>query len=210
LIRAGGAVLAFDTNAVLGYKTEDNRKWAVFGRFLDLCDDMNQIGADARSPLNVEIVVPALVRMEGVRRLRVSLREREFDAESVKSGLRGRARVVAFDEDSAIDASGTLHQWFDTDEKWQQVKRERCLEARDLTATNSSKACGLATIDWAIAAESEAKGWILVTEDGGLEFRHVSRKLTKQAVRDIVDKLLVERGLLPSQRRQKNVANTSK
>jgi hypothetical protein len=54
---------------------------------------------------------------------------------------------------------------------------------------------GLASIDWAIAAQAEAEQWILITGDTRAEFRRVTLKLTKGALRRILDELLQERGL---------------
>lgn len=193
-IRAGSATLAFDTNAILGF-TRAERK-VVFGSFLTVCDDANRLRDEASSPLEISIVVPALARMEALHDLRVSRRDQPFDAELVKKVLVDKgARVAPFDEDAALKASAALHRWFTTDEAWQRAKRDRCLEALRLPETSPPGQFGLASIDWAIAAQAEGEGWIFVTADARAEFRHVSRKITKTALRILFDQLLHERGL---------------
>lgn len=193
LVCAGGATLAFDTNAILGFTKEERR--VVFGGFLTMCDNANRLREEAQPPLHISIVVPSLARMEALHDLRVSRGNKPFNTELVKAGLAGKAQVVAFDEDAALKASGALHRWFSTDEAWQRAKRARCLEALRIPETTPPGKYGLASIDWAIATQSEAEGWILVTDDVYAEFQHVSRKITKDALRRLLDRLLAERGL---------------
>lgn len=190
LIRGGGAVLAFDTNAIVGFSRE--RK-VTLRAFLQMCNDAERLRLDDASPLAIGIVVPALARMEALHDLRVSRGEQPFDEQTVKDGLRNKAEVHPFDEDSAIRASGVLHGWFPSDDAWQAAKRER-LRA----LMGQSPADAPATIDWAIAAQAEAEGWVLVTADVRAEFKHVSRKMTKVDLRELLDELLRERGLIGS------------
>jgi hypothetical protein len=69
LIRAGGATLAFDTNAILGFSPGTRR--VVFGAFMKMCDDAHLLRTAAR-PLWLSIVVPSLVHMEVLHDLRVA------------------------------------------------------------------------------------------------------------------------------------------
>jgi predicted nucleic acid-binding protein len=192
-IRAGGATLAFDTNAILGYSKAERR--AVFGGFLTMCDAADRLRNEASSPLPIAIVVPSLVRLEGLHDLRVDLGKKPFDASKVVQDLKNKADVTAFDEDAAIKASGALHRWFPSHEAWHAAKRDRCLEVLGLQRAADREQSGLASIDWAIAAQAEAEGWILVTADTGAEFRQVSFKITKTDLRRLLDELLRERGL---------------
>lgn len=196
LIRAGGATLAFDTNAIIGRE----KKRLVFGGFYNICDDVSRLRAEESSPLNISIVVPALARMEALHDLRVERAQRgeAFDEEHVRGALGSKALVADFNDDAAIKASRVLHRWFADDEAWQRAKRERCLEALGLRKEHLVGGHGLASIDWAIAAHAEAEGWILVTADQRAEFENVSHKITRQALRELLDKLLEERGLAPS------------
>ncbi len=93
----------------------------------------------------------------------------------------------------ATTRTGCVLIWFPSDEAWDAAKRERCLEVLGLPDAPSRG--GLASIDWAIAAQAEAEQWILITGDTRAEFRRVTLKLTKGALRRILDELLQERGL---------------
>jgi|HubBroStandDraft_6_1064221.scaffolds.fasta_scaffold90970_2 hypothetical protein len=194
LIRAGGATLAFDTNAILGFSPGTRR--VVFGAFMKMCDDAHLLRTAAR-PLWLSIVVPSLVHMEVLHDLRVARARggQAFDAAHVKVELKDKADILAFDEEAAIKASGALHDWFPSDEAWQAAKRERCLEILGLPSSAAPGQGGLASIDWAIAAQADAAGWILVTGDMGAEFKSVSLKMTKAALRTLLDALLHERGV---------------
>ncbi len=193
LIRAGSATLAFDTNAVLGFSPGERR--VVFGAFMRMCDDADRL-RNAAPPLSLSIVVPSLVRMEGLHDLRVDRGTRPFDAAHVVQTLRRlNASVPPFDEDAAVKASGSLHRWFPSQQDWHKAKRDRCLEVLGLPSSAAPGQGGLASIDWAIAAQAEAEGWILVTADTRAEFRNVSRKMTKEALRTLLDELLRERNL---------------
>lgn len=191
LIRSGGATLAFDTNAIIGFSRADRR--VTFGAFFGICNDAERFRHDEASPLAISIVIPALVRMEALHDLRIARGEQPFDVQVVKNMLQNKAEVRAFDEDSAIQASAALHRWFSTDEAWQAAKLERLVAILGKAPTTAP-----ATIDWAIAAQAEAEGWILVTADTRGEFSRVSRKITKIALRQLLDELLRERGLTGS------------
>lgn len=194
LIRRGGATLAFDTNAILGFSKAERR--TVFGGFMRMCDDAELLRSGAARPLPISLVVPSLVRMEGLHDLRVDRRTKPFDGNKAAEDLRSKnVRVVAFDEDAAINASAALHRWFPSHEDWQTAKRDRCLEILGLPSAAAPGQAGLASLDWAIAAQAEAEGWILVTADTGAEFRKVSLKLTKNDLRHLLDELLRERNL---------------
>lgn len=192
-IRAGGVTLAFDTNAIIGRSPRERR--LVFGGFFTICDIANRLRDEAPRPLEIHVVVPALARLEALYDLRIERGKAPFDEAFVKSALEGKARVIEFNDDAAIRASGVLLRWFDCDEAWQRAKRERCLEALGLGKGHPASGRGLASIDWAIAAQAEAEGWILVTRDTRAEFQHVSHTITKEALRELLDRLLEERGL---------------
>lgn len=192
LIRKGGATLAFDTNAILGFSKVERR--LELKGFFGICNAVDRLRADLSSPLPMAIVVPSLVRMEGLHDLRIDRAKRSdpFDEKELKAkGF----EVAPFDERAAIDASGALHQWFPSHEEWQTAKRHRCLEILGLQGTDPPGKAGLASIDWAIAAQAEAQQWILVTADSHAEFRKVSLKIRKTELRALLDALLYERRL---------------
>jgi hypothetical protein len=193
LLRAGGATLAFDTNAVIA---RDRRGKLSFSGFFWLCDGVNVLRSGP-PPLGISLVVPALVRMEAFHDLRTELAGRSipFDPDMVETTLKDKQVAVAhFDERAALEASAVLHRWYPTDEGWQRAKLERCREALGGAASHAD-GYGLASIDWAIAAQAEARGWVLVTDDERAEFRDVSRKIKKSSLRALLEELLRERGL---------------
>jgi hypothetical protein len=194
LIRSGGATLAFDTNAILGFTRNERR--VVFGAFLSMCDDVNRLRDELPRPLSMVIVVPSLARMEGVHHLRVERGKKPFDAKRAIQDLAAKnAAVAPFDELAAVKASGALHQWFPSDDLWHTAKRDRCLEILGLSRNDAPGQGGLASIDWAIAAQAAAEGWVLVTADSRAEFAHVPLKITKSRLRTLLDELLLERGV---------------
>lgn len=193
LIRAGGATIAFDTNAVVGYSKAERK--VTFGAFFRLCNDAERLRGHRDRPLALTMVIPALVRWEALHDLRVDRGEQPFDARLVSSALKNKAKVRAFYEGTAIRASEVLHRWFPSDDLWQAAKRDR------LTAIlGHAPSAAPATIDWAIAAQAEAEGWILVTDDTGPELSRVSRRVRKRELRAIMDALLAERGLTSDSR----------
>lgn len=192
-IRAGGATLAFDTNALVA-RARTGR--LSFSGFFWLCDAANRlVGHEA--PIHISLIVPSLCRMEGFHDLRIDLagQSRAFDAPMVERVLQDKRVVVtAFDSNDALDTSRVLHDWFPADAEWQAAKRDRCLEVLGVRGVEA-RGHGLASIDWAIAAQAEARGWVLVTDDEGAEFRRVSLKMKKSALRALFEEMLRERGL---------------
>lgn len=192
LIRAGGATFAFDTNAIIGYASREQR--LAFGSFFKLCNDVDRLRNEVTSPLPLSIVVPALAHMESLHDLRMSLGSKPFDRAMVEGRLADKGVSIApFDNDAALGASEVLHRWFPSAEGWRSAKRARCLEILGISEAPGQS--GLATIDWVIAAQAEAAGWVLVTSDAGAEFAHVTRKVKRDELRRVIDVLLRERGL---------------
>ena len=194
-IRSGGATLAFDTNAIIGFSRTDRR--ITFGAFWTVCDDVNRLRGEAWEPLDLSVVVPALAAMEVLHDLRTSRSEQglSFDHAVVRQNLETKKAMLApFHDDAAMRASEVLHRWFPEAEAWRIAKRARCLEVLGLP--DAPGGAGLASIDWAIAAQAETEGWILVTADTRAEFDRVSSKIRRSDLRRILDTLLRERGLL--------------
>jgi predicted nucleic acid-binding protein len=192
LVRSGGVTLAFDTNAIIGFSRAEGR--VTFGAFWRICDDVSRLRDEASEPLSFAIVVPALAHMEVLHDLRAAIGPSRFDRARVERELESKGAAVApFHDDAAMSASAILHRWFPEEEAWRAAKRARCLEVLGLR--DAPGEAGLASIDWAIAAQAEAEGWILVTSDTRAEFGKVSRKIAKSALRQLLDELLRERGL---------------
>lgn len=185
-VRAGGAVLAFDTNAIVRPGKEGTLS---FRRFLGCCDAANRL-RNAAQKLDVTVVVPALVHFEVLHDLRVRYGPR-FDADGVEAGLRSKCVVVApFDEVAAKGAAQVLHRWFPHDDDWQAEKKQNCLHALGI---DDAAGRGLATIDWPLGAQGEGSGWILVTGDQGPEFRRTTLRMSVVEASDVLDALVSER-----------------
>lgn len=190
-IRQGDATLAFDTNAIIGFSGADRR--VTFSAFWSVCDDANRLRDEVPEPLPMAIVVPAVAHLEVLHDLRTATR-RAFDRARVERELADkRVRVAPFHDEAATSASEILHRWFPEAEAWRTAKRTRCLEVLGLRDAPGN--AGLASIDWVIAAQAEAEGWILVTADTRAEFNRVSHKITRTELRRVLDDLLRERGL---------------
>jgi hypothetical protein len=172
LLRGGTAVLALDTN-VITCPRKDGR--LSFNPFLDICDLVDRIGSTPTGP-RIRVVVPASVHFEVLHDLRLS-KGSSFNLELVRNPLKSKGvDVLAFDEESAELASGELAQWCADSEVWRQRKKQHCLSALGLA---DAPGHGLATIDWLLATEAEARGWLLVTDDQGPEFADVDRKVKR-------------------------------
>lgn len=192
-IRSGGATLAFDTNAIIGVSRADRR--VTFSAFWTVCDDANRLRDEIPEPLPISIVVPALAHMEVLHDLRTSLSKTPFDRTRVEREMESkRVRIANFHDDTAMRTSEILHGWFPTSEVWRTAKRQRCLEILGLA--DAPGHAGVASLDWAIAAQAEAEGWVLVTDDSGAEFSRVSCKIKRSALRRVLDEILRERGLV--------------
>jgi len=193
-IRRGDVTLAFDTNAIIGFSGVDRR--VTFGAFWTVCDDANRLRDETKEPVSISIVVPAVAHLEVLHDLRTAMsqRARAFDRARVERELGDKqVKVAPFHDDAATNASEVLHRWFPQAEAWRTAKKARCLEVLGLREAPGN--AGLASIDWVIAAQAEAEGWILVTADTRAEFNQVSLKITRSELRRVLDDLLLERGV---------------
>lgn len=186
-IRAGGAVLAFDTNAVSGTR-----------RLFDLCDVANRLEMAPR-PLILRRCVPALAHAEMVFHIRHALlsRNKPYSPEKVRAGLLDKGLAVeTFGMEDAEAAAEFLSGRFSTPEAWRAAKRQRYVDAlalpRDQADAARGKTCP-ATVDWYIAAHAASRGWILVTSDTGREFQDVELRIALGALEALLRTLLAER-----------------
>jgi hypothetical protein len=190
LVRRGGVTLSFDTSAIV-VPTDGGA--VGFGGFLTICDLANELRV-SDPPCELTLVVPSLAHMEVLHDLRTAQAGR-FDPDMVARGLqRKKVEVRHFDGQDALAASKVLHGWCPTGEDWRNAKRGRCLEALGLPGVRA-EGHGVASIDWAIAAQAEAHGWVLVTGDQRAEFSKVSLRLRKSDLHSLLEDLRRERGL---------------
>lgn len=188
-IEAGGAVLALDTNALIGFR-----------RLAGLCNRVNLL-RQAPSPLEIQLSVPAVVHMEVLFDLRQHHGE-GFDADGVLRGLFEKGlRIEPFGEAHAQHAAARLAANFPQTSDWHAAKRKRCLACvglreQDVRSAASGKRCG-ATVDWVIAAHAAQEGWILVTSDTGPEFAGLELKMTLDRLEQVLADLAERRGATP-------------
>jgi hypothetical protein len=138
---AGLAVIAVDTNVV----------WRE--GLLDLIDLVNLVNQGRAGEQQLAVRIPALVHAE---RLFQERRRRGPDYDEAKplNVLRNKgAEIVAFDKDDASRHAERLAQCFPTDADWHRAKKP-----------------GGTTVDWFIATQCAARGWVLVSDDLGGEF----------------------------------------
>lgn len=186
-IRAGGAVLAFDTNAAAGHR-----------RLFGLCDIMERL-KEASDPLLLHRCIPALAHAEMVFHLRHSLRGRNspYSVEVVRKGLSDKGlSVEPFGVEDAEAAADFLDSQFTSPEAWRLAKRQRYVDALRLSPEDANRASGkrcAATVDWYIAAHVDRRGWILVTSDSGPEFQGVTLRINLSDLETLLTTLLAER-----------------
>lgn len=169
LIAAGGAVLAFDANALCGFR-----------RLGKLCEVVNQL-RQAPVSLDIHLYVPALAHAEVLFDIRQDMGP-AFHAKRVVQGLIDLGLVIQpFEERHAERAAEWLGEAYPSTEAWYAAKKQRFIKSLGLdekkTASNvTGKKCA-ATVDFYIAAHAAQEGWILVTDDGGPDFEKIERKI---------------------------------
>lgn len=156
---AAGVVVAFDTSALHGPRA------------------MTLAGALMRwnhaNEASVLLVVSALCVAERNAQER-RRRGEEFDPSVVTAFLETyQMRVEGFTEEDAGEAARWFATLAPTDDAWQELKVERF---RDELGTRESLPRVSASVDWFIAAHAYARGWLLVTDDKGPEFRSLTRR----------------------------------
>lgn len=177
-----GAAVALDSNAVFGKQ------------LLSLADVVNQHNVAhpaARIGLMIPLVVHAEHLAQEVRRFGLS-----FDLKLPLEALRSKGfedpasphRLVAFEQKDADEYAQWLGTTFPRREDWNRAKRAQCAKMLGVQAPPSSGPCS-ATSDWLIAAQVRARGWILITQDRGVEFQAVDRKTTARQLQEAIVKL---------------------
>ncbi len=169
-------VLTLDTNAVFGKKLirlmEQINRWGVV---------VDRVGA-IRVRLN-----PLVFVERNVHERRVQLeKKKEFEPRKVREWLESKdIEVPPFDLETADRASATLVTWHATKDDWKSAKWERVCELYGGTsaATSPPGRQISATVDWFIAAAIERDA-VLVTDDTGVEFKKVERRVTYAVARD--------------------------
>lgn len=187
LIRHGGVRLAFDTNALSSHN-----------RFFDVCNLANRLRAS--SPLlDLQLIVPAVVHGEHLLHIRheIHAKGKAFDGGLVQKDLERKGlQIAAFGSEDAENTAEFIAGQFTEDAAWQTAKRNFAGRQLGLTSGQLEAAQGKklsATVDWLIAGQTAANPqWILVTNDQGLEFEALSRKVTLEGLEAALGRLLGE------------------
>ena len=174
-----GVTLAVDTNAVFGR------------RLLQLADQVNRL-REPPTAFPVVLVIPALVHAEHLAQVRP--KRADFSAEVAQAaliskgfGADGPHRIAAFNASDAEASAAILARWTLTD--WPLAKQRRCAAMLGVPLPEKAGRCS-ATVDWFIAAQAEAQGWLLITDDGGPEFQGHTRRSTYNSLMRALEALL--------------------
>lgn len=167
-LRDGGGPLALDTNVVYGDV-----------RLFELCDRLNTL-KQRRVASHTTLFIGAVVYSEKLHDLRQKHAQR-YDPDVILQGMRRKGLVVRdFTHLHADHLARLLGERYPSATDWYAFKRTLYLKRLGLPqdmweqAPATGQNCG-ATVDWLIAAQADCEGWLLVTEDDGLEFRGIKR-----------------------------------
>jgi hypothetical protein len=175
---AAGGGFAVDTNVVWARDGRPSREFSV-----DLLDALRAHNSLKSAP--VKVWVPALVLAE---RAYQSRRARSDYSDVVVNGFFDRPDFVSvlgvapFDREVALAAASVLHSVYPDDDAWRVAKRTSLHLLVGEGVQIPAKLPG--TVDWWIGAWSQASGWILITNETGLEFAWMTRRATLRQVLD--------------------------
>ncbi len=185
-LRAGGAALAFDTNALFGERS-------LFGVCNSVAQYNERLAGRAQSP--VRLMVSAVAHAERAFDLKQQFRDR-FDGDVILRGLARKGLIVKpFDPTHALETGARIGERHTDSAAWREAKRRRCLHCLGLatgtTTPGNGQGCG-ATVDWLIGGHARAEGAILVTDDTGPEFAGISEKVRLDVLEEALRALLGE------------------
>ena len=185
-VRTGKIDLLLDTNAL----------WSI-KRLRRLCNCVQRLNEARTADDRIQLYVSAASHAEKLFDLAQENRDR-YDERLINQGLeRMGLTIVAFDRAHAAATATLLGSTYPDRTAWHQAKRKQCMACLGIDENKlpvpvlgSGKGCG-ATIDWLIAGHAMAAGCILVTDDRGVEFRRVERRvklgILEQALEQALD-----------------------
>ena len=168
-LRAGGCILYFDTNEIRGRYAQEVKA------FNEFCRQVKRLQlVDEKAPTVRVFAVNHFEMMHQLQRTRAN-----FDESVITASLQTlEIAIVPLDLVSANECAKHLCGWFPNDAHWTEAKRP----ANDK-----------ATIDWLISTHVCATDAILVTSDGGNEFREqqiAERCVKRSELREFIDSWL--------------------
>lgn len=173
----GGCVLLLDSNAA----------WRK--NLLPLADQVNIWNDKLEQPdetLKIRLIVSSFVHGEHLAQERRRFGS-GFDLARTTAILQSKnVEVVSYSPGDAEKTAEWLASLASTDEDWRHLKWKKAADDLQLGPTATPKKVS-ATIDWFIAGHAVSKGALLVTTDGGIEFREVP-----QVTRDRLMRALTE------------------
>ena len=90
--------------------------------------------------------------------------------------------VLPFAEADAEASAEAVARWFPSQDDWRQAKGERLARALRVNCPLPAPQVP-ATVDWYLAAQSEGRGWLMVSEDQDREFQELTRKASLSTFR---------------------------
>lgn len=182
LLCQGKLTIAFDTNAVFSHR-----------KFWRICNKINQLNDKHRYEFN--LTVSALVHTEKLFDLKQELKER-YNLEIVSQSLSSKhVSIKPFEVRHAEATASVIGEQFPTNDDWRKFKRQKCIDCLGLQRTEhipgKGKKCG-ATVDWFIVGHAYCEDYLLITQDGGEEFKGIEKKTDLESLEAAIDQLLTE------------------
>jgi hypothetical protein len=125
-------------------------------------------------------IVPSLVVGERLRQIA----QRKGDRYVAETALQTLEDVgltpVGHEQDDGIHFAGLLTSWYPNPDDWDAVKRQWAADQLGVAGPVNDRRVS-ATVDWAIFAQADRHGWVLLTADKGPEFKSLPRTSLKVA-----------------------------
>ena len=186
LLRLSGSEvrLAFDTSAVF-----------ADAPFLTVCALVARLNALRSEENPIRLAICAAAHAEKLFDLKQEKKELFNEAAVMKILERKGVSVLPFDRQHARRLAELLGERYPDTKAWRAAKRQRYIETLGIQnmqeqIPGSGRACS-ATVDWLIAAHAIEESCLLVTEDGGPEFRGVIERVKMASLKKALEELLI-------------------
>jgi hypothetical protein len=176
-----GAAIAFDTSAMKG----GGNRWRV-----EVAQCVQRINEARREP-PIKLFVPVAAHAEMLHDYRQSKGD-AYSAAAIVTGMQNLGlEVIDFSAAHADHFATLAARSFPSSDAWRRAKIQRCLSCVGLPANHpvSDHPCS-ATVDWLIAAQADAHGYLLIVDDRGDEFAGVPRRARRTALLPVLHRML--------------------